>query len=162
MLAGKRMRGGQPKATHTAKEGSNMRDNVRRIVVLSAVVALVGLLLFNTVALAKGPDGATQTRTQTRAGDAGQTRTQARADDAGQALQTRTQAQDRLQIRLTDGPCSACSGDGGQVQNSAQIQNGSGFGPGDGTGPIGGGSFGPGPEDKCLDVDKNGICDCQE
>jgi hypothetical protein len=128
-----------------------MRRNVRRIVLVSAVVALVGLLLVSTVALAKGPDGATKARTQARSGDAGQAQ-----------LQTQTQSPDRLQLRLADGTCSTCSGTGTQVRSGAQVQNGDGFGPGDGTGPIPGGSFGPGPKGQCLDVDNDGICDCQE
>jgi hypothetical protein len=41
-------------------------------------------------------------------------------------------------------------------------QNGATYGPGDGTGPIGGGAFGPGPRETCVDLNNNGICDCKE
>ena len=43
-----------------------MERNVRRIIMLGAVLALIGMLVISTGALAKGPDGAAQTQTQTR------------------------------------------------------------------------------------------------
>jgi|GEM_PF-1965059 len=41
-----------------------MKRNVRRIIMLSAVLALIGLLVISTAAFAKGLDGATQARSQ--------------------------------------------------------------------------------------------------
>jgi hypothetical protein len=123
-----------------------MRRNVRRVMMSGTMVALVAILLMSTGALAKGPDGATQ----------------ARAGEAGKALQTRTQSQERAQVRVTASVCSTCSGAGSQARNGAQVQIGDGYGLGDGTGPVPGGSFGPGPKGKCLDLDKDGICDCRE
>ena len=41
-----------------------MKHNVRRIIMLSAVLALIGLLVMGTAAFAQGPDGATQARSQ--------------------------------------------------------------------------------------------------
>jgi hypothetical protein len=83
---------------------------MKRIVMLSLVVALLGALVLSTVAFAGyGPgDGS--------------------------------------------GPIG-----GGQFGPGAG--NGRQYGPGDGTGPIGGGGFGPG---ECVDLDGNGVCDCQE
>ncbi len=132
-------------------KGTVRRTAMRRIVTLSATLALIGLLVISTAALAKGPEGATQARTQARSGDRTQTQ-----------LQTRTQSHDRLQLRLQDGSCGTCTGSGSQAQNGTQAQNGNGYGPGDGTGPIGGGGFGPGPKGQCIDLNENGICDCQE
>jgi hypothetical protein len=150
MLAGKLRRGHHGQIT-TAKEKRHMKRNLRRIVMLSATLALIALLVVSTAAFAKGPDGATQTRTQVRAVDATQTH-----------LGTTTQSHDRIQLHQADGTCLSCTGTGSQAQNGAQAQNGSGYGAGDGTGPIGGGSFGPGPNGQCLDLNENGICDCQE
>ncbi len=124
-----------------------MKRDARRMVMLSVTLALIGLLVISTAAFANGPDGAAQTRTQARTGDAMQIQ-----------LQSRTQSHDRLQ----DGTCMSCGAAGSQAQNGTQAQNGSGYGPGDGTGPIVGGSFGPGPQGQCIDLNGNGVCDCQE
>ncbi len=117
---------------------------MKPVLMAGTLVALVAVLLMSSSALAKGPDGAAQSRTQTRARDDGQA-----------AVQVRAQSQERVQVRQADVV-------GVQVPSVAQVQNGDGHGAGDGTGPIIGGSFGPGPNGKCLDVDNDGICDCRE
>ncbi len=74
-----------------------MKRHARRMVMLSVTLALIGLLVISTAAFAKGPDGAAQTRTQARTGDATQIQ-----------LQSRTQSHDRLQ----GSTCMSC-GDAG-------------------------------------------------
>jgi len=137
-----------------------MKGRLSRIVVFGAVLALIGALVAGS-ALAKGPDGAYQTRTQAGAGDSTQVqerdRTQAQEQD-----QTRTQQRDGVQIQDRDRLCGDCGGDGSQVRAGEGEQEGNAYGPGDGTGPIGGGQFGPGPFGPCVDLNQNGICDCKE
>jgi hypothetical protein len=82
-----------------------MKHNIRHIVLLSVVLALIGVLVISSAAFAAG---------------------------------------------------------GSQAHAGAYSQNGNTYGPGDGTGPIGDGQFGPGPNGNCIDLNQNGICDCQE
>ena len=87
-----------------------MKHNIRHIVLLSVVLALIGVLVISSAAFAAG--------------------------------------------RRQSGAVRA-----------HHSQNGNTYGPGDGTGPIGGrGRFGPGPRavGKCLDLNGDGICDCQQ
>ena len=122
-----------------------MERNSRRIIMFCAVLVLIGMLVISTSALAKGPDGANQAATQTRS-----------------QIAASTQAQAQVQVRSQAGPGCTASCDGSQEHNGQYSRSGQTYGPGDGTGPIGGGQFGPGPYGKCLDVDNDGICDCQE
>jgi type II secretory pathway pseudopilin PulG len=126
-----------------------MNRKLRRTFLLSAVLALVGVLVLSSAALAQGPDGSAKTRNQ---------------QQAQVQLQVQQQAQDQLEAqqrtRTTTGEQPCC--DGSQIRAGATGDNGNTYGPGDGTGPITGGQFGPGPRGKCLDLDGDGICDCRE
>lgn len=87
-----------------------MKHNIRRIVLLGAILALIGVLVMGSAAFA--------------------------------------------------------AGGGTQAHAGAYSQNGNTYGPGDGDGPIIGGQFGPGPQGpqgpKCIDLNNDGICDCQQ
>ena len=135
-----------------AKEEHTMKRNMRRIVLLGAMLALVGVLVIGSAACAQGPDGGVRTRGQ---------QTVMQQEQVQNQVGTRTQAQLRsadLQWRYR---FSACR-DAFPVSWGGCTSEGCRYGPGDGTGPIGGGQFGPGPYGKCIDLNGNGICDCRE